>query len=119
MTIAARFQAFAFERRLAHRYEEEERREREHVAKLQELKKEIGGLSSSQAYREFLMERGGRLPHFLLNLEEKDDPSSPRRGKVSSAESNAHITNPRSSTRTDTQTRARRQSRHSAQTDPA
>lgn len=52
---------------------EEEQREREYVAKLSSLKKELGGLASTKAYRDFLIERGGRLPHYLLDLEENAD----------------------------------------------
>jgi hypothetical protein len=53
---------------------EEERLEREHMVKLKELKKEIAGSSgaASRAFREFLLEKGGRLPHYLVNLEDKD-----------------------------------------------
>ena len=58
---------------------EEERLEREHAAKLKELKKELGeGVCavSTRAFREFLLEKGGRLPHYLLNLDENEKSSA-------------------------------------------
>ena len=65
---------------------EEERLEREHMAKLNDLKKELGSncVSSSRQFREFLLERGGRLPHYLLDLEGDDDNKSNEKNPAAS-----------------------------------